>query len=126
MKTTKKHYRVFRKECRRLVKKWGLSDWKVYFEHSSIPGNRANCTWDINGYVCTIVLGVEWNTAPTLRGIKASAIHEVLHLVTARLGSLARCRYISKEEIEIEEERLAHILQGIIAGKGTTFEAERR
>lgn len=122
MKTTKKHYRIFREECQKLAKKFGLSDWKIYFEHASIPGNRANCTWDIEGYVCTIRLGKDWNTVPTKRGAKAAAIHEVLHIVTARLGSLARCRYISKEEIEIEEERLAHILQRVIAGKGTMFE----
>jgi len=108
MVTTKKHFEIFRKECQKWVKIFNLSNWQVYYEHKVIEGD-AECYARLNanlyGYVALIQLNKCWKGVPTNKGLKKSARHEIVHLLLARLGELAKSRYISGTElIEAEEE----------------------
>ena len=122
--TTGQNFLVFIDEAKRLIRQWGLVQWKVYFEHISLAkdGCRANVTCDLNSYVCVIRLSTIWNSEATITSIKSAAMHEVIHLILAKFACLGRLRYLSSEEMQSEEEALIHTFMNIITGKEATFE----
>lgn len=112
--TTNKHYKLFCKECKRLVKEWGLRDWKIYYEHDEDKGNRGRCWYDVANHTATIQLSAYWESKPSKKGIKFCARHEMTHLIIANLCWIASARYCTDSELDTEKERLVRHLQSII------------
>jgi len=114
--TTPRAFAIFKAECDRLVKLWGLNDWEVRVRHEDIGENLATCTPGIVSRICIIRLGTTWGPSdiPTDAAIKNAARHEVAHLATGELIALARARYVTDDEmtsaIETTAKRLERIL----------------
>ena len=113
-KTTKKNYKLFVHECQRLIRKWGLRDWKVYYERDDDENNRGRLWHDARNHVATIQLSKKWDIKPTRKSIKFCARHEVTHLLFAVLSELGSSRCFNEDEFQREKERVARHLQSIL------------
>lgn len=88
-------FRLFRRECERMVRLLGLTDWRIVYEHAQIADGNGRMRADMTGRVA--VLSYSRNAERHPRDV---ARHEVLELLLARLGEVARARYPSPDEIE--------------------------
>lgn len=107
MKTTTKHFELFKSECKKWINKFELNNWDILIECHSIKVGNAQCWTDIEGYVGSITLNTEWKGIRPLdkENIKKCAKHEVIHLLLARLSNYAKSRdYTEKDCYEAEEE----------------------
>ncbi len=120
MKTTKKHFDIFRTECEYWIKKLKLDNWKVYYTHQQLTKDSyASCATKVQGHVATLYFTHVWYTLNedfplTEKNIKESAKHEVIHLLLARMSDYAVSRdYTANDCLEAEEE-LVRKLEKII------------
>jgi len=117
MKTTKKHFKMFKKECRKWIKIFGLLGHKFYFQHEDIVGSQiAYCIFPNNheDRVFTIGLTRNLKCGYSLINIKRSAFHEVMEAFLYRIRNLASCRYLAPEEIEDEIHNIVRTLENVM------------
>lgn len=116
MKTTEKHFKIFKEECERLIKLWGLTGWKVYYEHTQLQEKYASMSTDLDNQVSSIALNTEWQELRPLNDdeIRKVAKHETIHLLLARLSDLGASRYVSSLELKSAEEDIVHKLEGLL------------
>ena len=117
MKTTKKQFDLFRSECQRLTKKWGLVGWRIeYIWDGEDRKERASIGVGLSGRVVTFYFPKDWHDdiKPTDQVIIESARHEVCHLLSARLRSLAVQRFTSEDEIYEANEELARLIDNAV------------
>ena len=118
MKTTKRHFEIFEKECRKWIDRFELNNWEIIFVHSKDASNRAWITPSNEGMNVKICLGSEWyNLEPdviTNVMIKRSAFHEVCELLIEPVCWLGECRYLTDTEMgparHILIGKLEHVL----------------
>jgi hypothetical protein len=117
MKTTKKQFELFKHECQRLIERWGLHGWRVEFVHDKDDTDeRASIGINLTGKAITFYFPVNWadEVKPTDEIIIKSARHEVIHLITARLRTLAIQRFTSSDEIYEANEEVARYIEKVI------------
>lgn len=122
MKTTKAHYKLFQAECRKWLRKFGLIDWRVTFFHedwseSCGPAN-AWCRWNQRGRTASLCLATDWGwseTSITNDMIRNKALHEVCHLLMARITDMAEC-YVAKDEVEEEAHCIIRRIENVLLG----------
>ena len=78
MKTTKKDFEVFKKECEKWIEFFGLKDWRVEYEHRPLDNARADVEADIMNKWAVITMSKDQEDK---KHIKESAFHEVCHLL---------------------------------------------
>ena len=116
MKTTKKDYELFKKECLYWIKRFELNNSRIYFEYKDLGENiGANCSPSTNGNM-TLALALEIHPFHRTQNeeIKYLAKHEVLHSLLGVLSELAHSRYVGQDELLDAEERLVRKLVNII------------
>lgn len=95
-KTTKKHFKLFKKECRYWLDRFDLGSWQVCFEHIDYPDmpSRAWHATKWKGRTSTIGLSHNWKAdrgdtyeldKPTKKKVALSAFHEACELLLVRL-----------------------------------------
>lgn len=101
MKTSKKHFTVFKKECLKWIVLFGLLDWKFSFFHEQWDNEAlANYKTNLEGKCAAINLSIDWADEPiTNAQIKRSAFHEVCEVMLSRLAICVRSRFVSSDEI---------------------------
>lgn len=115
IKTTKKQYREFKKEFMRWVDIFGFHDWEIFFYHEKLEDAFAKIICDAQNSIASVKFCSEVDEDDeNFLTPKMSAKHEAIHLLLARLSYLGKARYIMYEDLEIEEERLVHILIKIL------------
>ena len=82
IKTTKKHFELFKKECERWIKFFGLIDWRIEYELQDLPNDYARIEADLCNKWADIWLADELPKDVTTLQIKRSAFHEVCHLLS--------------------------------------------
>lgn len=106
-KTTKKQFEVFKAECKKWLKYFGLNGWRVEYRHDKSEGNRGQVAWSITARNSTITLADEWedfrDTPITDLEIRKVAFHEVCELLLARMTMMADGK-ISNHCYAVEEE----------------------
>lgn len=121
--TTDAHFRAFSTEVHRLVRLWGINDWIVKCAHMRLTDARAQCMTRVTHRVCTIALGKVWmpkdgngdeHFAPTLRDVKETARHEVIHLLLARVQDLGTTRFVTEDESTQAIEGLCRHLHDLL------------
>lgn len=122
---TDEHFDIFGTEVERLIKKWGMSDWKVYLERRTVAGARGGIVPDVDNHTATIYLSNGWESTPSRSSLLFCAQHETVHLVVSPLAWLAECRWITQSEVNTERERLVRHLQSIIFGNNTLLVREK-
>lgn len=121
MKTSKKDYQLFKDECTRLIKEWGLNGWNHAFEWINLKEANAKATLDGDSYNITFAIGKEidfdkfdFNGIKKENFIKNLAKHEMIHLLLARLTHCAEARFCTDSEMNEAEEELVRKLMCII------------
>jgi len=118
MKTTNKHFKLFKKECHKWVDRFQLNNYDIAFEHKKLNDAHARCIID-NEYDSTIALTSDIPTCFDYNMsmddyIKHLAKHEVIHVLLGRVMNTGNSRYITKAEILEAEEELVRKLEKII------------
>lgn len=103
IKTTDKEFEAFKEYCKKYVSLFELNDFEVHFELKKIKGAYATTVVDIMGHSTVISLNL-YNPPET--NLQKIALHEVCHLLIAKLTWLARSRYVMSEEIEETNEEV--------------------
>ena len=116
MKTNKKHFEIFKKECRKWIDRFELNSWRVDFEHIYINDHvYADCSASLVDHVATIRLNTGgYDASISVDIIKDSAKHEVLHLLVSRVSINGYTRFINRDEMVEGEEELVRMLSKII------------
>jgi len=110
--TNQKHFVLFKRECNKWIRRFGLLDWRVYYRHEDSVG-KARCTIQhLEDRVCIITLSKFWEgIEPTNDEICRTAFHEVCELLLARLYTLSRRRFVGEGEIEEEHHAIIRRLE---------------
>ena len=112
MKLTKKHFELFKSECLRLQKKWGLLDWRIDFGKGDLDGNAAaQMEAHVSDGVVKIAVDDEDKSDTE---IKEHAKHEMLHLLLARLYFCAKERESTIWDIRCAEHAVIRQLEKMI------------
>ena len=117
MKVTKKMYKEFEAEIRRLQKLLNMSDWKIDMQlraHNwdGEPMGSANCSIRISADVRRA--GLTLNTEiDDFTSIKEICRHEMGHLFWGTLVYIGTCRWGDESEINLEDERMATVFEGL-------------
>jgi hypothetical protein len=120
MKTKKKDFDIFRKECRRLIDSWELNGWSVRFEHNDIGNREAAMQRDAVSHNATIALNTELEFGSFKEEkkkneyLKELAKHETIHLLLGRLSYCGEYRWVTDSEYNEAEEELVRKLIKII------------
>jgi len=115
--TTPAHFELFKKECRKWIDFFELSDWNIYFDHPNNPegGFLARSTFSSITLVATLFLNRNWqHDKPNNQWVKKCARHEVIHILIGKLSVLAESRYVSEDEITPATEGLVHKIEAIM------------
>lgn len=80
MKTTKKQFKEFCAECRKWIKKFGLTEWEIYFYHEKIDA-AARVVGSTKEMTADILLSTEIEGPVFKTEIKRCAFHEVCELL---------------------------------------------
>ena len=83
-KTTKKHFKLFKRECRYWLDFFNLGSWRIDYTHKDHPDldGRAWITMNWVGRCATAGLAVNWDDdKPTARNVCRSGFHETCELL---------------------------------------------
>ncbi len=115
MKTTSKHFEIFKKECEKWIDRFGLYGWRFYYTHKDEDPNNtfAGCYWPElpQDRVFTLRLTVNISWLFTIRDIKRSAFHEVCEALLYRISYLGLARHLMVDEISEERHNLIRTLE---------------
>ena len=116
--TTRAEFAEFRAWCVLWVERFGLTDWCIAYRlDGESMGRLAGATLDAQARNATVYLANSHSADEPEWDMEALALHEVLHVVVADLGDLARSRYVMEDALERIEEalvvRLSHAIEAI-------------
>jgi hypothetical protein len=117
--TTKKDYRLFRKEVLKWQAKLGLADWRLDFFHQDSDNDDKTRGWFCHrgSFVANIGLSKNWGEDEiTNEKIKETALHEILHTLLGEIMWLAENRNTPQGLGDIEEHRIIRRLESAFLG----------
>ena len=111
--TTDEDFEVFKEECNKWIKRFGLFGWKVYYHHEEIDENAyAVCFANTMGRVSDIKLNKKCDTKDL--NIRKTAFHEVCELLLAKVEVLIKDRAYCYEDTREEIHNLIRIFERVI------------
>lgn len=117
MKTTKKQYEMFKKECQKWIDKWELNNWEVVYEWKDLGKSTARMIRDVVNHQATLAFTKNYDSDFDKQMsendyIKRCAKHEVIHLLLGRLAEYGLARFLGEDEmVEAEEELVRKLLK---------------
>jgi hypothetical protein len=113
MKTTKRDFREFCDECRRLQKLWGLSGWRLQLGWEELDDHRAaTCSIDLEQRALYVVLGKQKDEQDL--GCREWARHEMIHALLAPIGALSYQRFVQRSELYSAEHEVIEQLDRLL------------
>ena len=116
MKTSKSQFKLFKKYALDWIVEFGLSDWYVDIVHVSLDDTTiANCALGYNSQTATISFNTD-NCLEVMDNnlIHEVALHEVLELLLADLGSLVEARDYSETHYERATHKIINRLSKVL------------
>ena len=116
MKTTKKHFELFKAEFLEWISFFELTHWRFVFEHKDVEGVYAAVHTNPTDCVARVQFTQTWDTCRDLneKEIAETALHEACHVLTAKLDSVAARRIVSEEELTNASEETTRKIASII------------
>ena len=119
MKITQKQFNIFKKECKKWIKEFGLYDSKYYFSHEESEEDHviAYCQYpkSFDDRVFTLILNKEIDADFIKdKDIRRSAFHEVMESMLYPMYYYATQRFIDCESINSENHRIIRILEKVV------------
>jgi hypothetical protein len=115
--TTEKHFEIFKRECEKWIKRFGLLGHRFYYIHADGPTQYLAYCICPNAHqdrVFTLGLSKTLNCDYSMINLKRAAFHEVMEAFLYRLNNVARCRYVVPEEIEDEVHNIIRTLENVV------------
>jgi len=110
-------FRLFQRYFKEYQNRFGLLDYKTYFEYKPMEGYFSDVKVDHVGMVATVRLNSRLpKSSKEYQNIRQNAKHEAIHLLIADLEYLATERYTSEVEVERMVEKLVYRLEKLIDG----------
>lgn len=99
---TDKHFQIYKRRVKIWLKRFGLVDWKPYFDHTELIDDAyAMVEYDPVGRTATFSLNTtHFETKPTDKDIDLYAFHEVCELLLGKIKSLSMLRSVRQDEID--------------------------
>lgn len=116
-RTTEKDFKLFKKECERWLRLFGLSSWGVSFVHMTEEGNLAECASHFSARHAVLGLGKVWPTPATHDEIVRCAVHEVLELLLAPIQYLGESREWKSAEFDKERHAVIRRLEKVLLNR---------
>jgi len=120
MKVIRKHFDIFRQECIRWVRFFGLKEWKINavrrLDETLFEEERAlgKCAADPQSRVADFVIDADWGEIRvTTELLELCAFHEVCELLLFKLAKMAEVQY-SKAVVEEEVHVIVRKLENSI------------
>ena len=119
MKTTKKHFKIFKHECRRWIEIFGLKGWEFRYYHAKLGGfKNAACNYHLGDRHAEIYLFPKLERIkPTAEQIKLLAFHEICEVFIGPLFANAGARFLMEHEIKESAHVIIITLQNILYSK---------
>lgn len=116
MRTTKKDFELFKLYCDEAIKKLGLVEWSMHYEHRHVEGSYAETAWRLSAGVATVTFSTYWDDLrpKTEDAIQRLAFHEVLHILMAPLFAEASERYTNHLALETAEHLIIRRLENTL------------
>ena len=118
MKTTKKDFDLFKKECRKWIDIIGLKDWHIWYEHT--PTERhciAQYDLDDAGRSCVIYFTTGLDGEKLDRhDICSAAFHEIIEIYMRDLRRMAMTSY-SYDLVDSETHKIVRMLENVLFPK---------
>lgn len=121
MKVTKRQFEIFEREIKKWINLFGLNDWEIYIEQDDLEEDvEATCQWDKDNRLCYMKFAKAWDNDSvklTPKEIRATAFHEVLHLLFADIHDMAHGRYVVASDIDAAIHAIIKNLQNFFTLK---------
>ena len=115
MRVPKKDFLLFKKECLRLQKAWGLSGWELSFVFKPLNNSFGNTNANLESRKVTLTFSATLSDdTESDRNPRRTAKHEMLHVLLWRLSCNGRARYPTESEMDETEHELVMQLMKII------------
>jgi len=113
LKTTEIDFDIFKDECEKWIKIFGLSGWYVSYRHEPMDKTySANICYCFSSRTATIKLNTfRLEHECTELSLRKSAFHEVCELFLGKITCLAESRYLSAGQIEEETHNIIRTLE---------------
>jgi len=109
---TDQHFEEFKDGFNHYVERFGLKDYKIYFEQVDSDEFYGSIDADPRNGIATIKLCKEIDARDINDFVPyETGKHEAIHLLLARIEWIGSCRYVESGEISTEVERLVRILE---------------
>jgi len=114
--TTPEEFDLFKSECQRWLKFFGLTDWKVDFNHVILEDTYAQVK--TNGLEDRYaIFDFNLDCSETNRkhlDIPKTAFHEVLELLLYPLRYIGSCRYVQPEEFTAANHAIIRTMENTV------------
>ena len=117
MKTTNKHFELFKSECEYWQDIFNLNGFNLRIYWNEADKNRAQLDIDqLEEGILKVNFGQEINPDEdcTTEEIKKSAKHEMIHALLAEMSYASYRRFITQKEVYLLEEKLVNKLEKLI------------
>lgn len=117
MKTTARHFKIFKEEFTKWQEKLGLLEWRVDFWHTHLEDSYSTMRSNTVAKVAEVHLCTDWGEDNILsdKAIRETALHEAAHLLGADMYGLGCSRFTSKDALlmayEAQTIRLEKVLK---------------
>ena len=114
--TTPEEFDLFKSECLRWLKFFGLTDWDVVFEHKALKGNYAQIRVDGLSDRCAVFsfnLECDEESRQHMH-IERTAFHEVMELFLFPLHYIGTCRYVQPEEFDAANHAIIRTMENTV------------
>lgn len=117
VRTTKKQFRLFEKECRKWLDKLGLKDWFVEVHHADLEhgGTIGRCEWHSTNRCATLLFNLKLDENPSDWVIRRFALHECLELLLSGCtGEMWKAA--PNDIVERETHKVIRTLENLLLG----------
>lgn len=122
MKTTAKHFKVFKKEVEKWIPLLGIMDWSVVIEHKACPKGESNLAYGYISYCnksCVLCLSKDWTDNKISNiAIKRCGFHETAHVFFYPMEERLLNRGYSQDEVDKLIHGYIYVFENILFGIG--------
>jgi hypothetical protein len=115
--TTKEEFELFKSECQKWLKYFGLMDWKVDFSHEPLKDDEFAVVKSngLEDKYAIIALNTKCDeTDRKYLNIEKTAFHEVMELFLYPLYYIGTCRYAQPEEFTAANHAIIRTLENVV------------
>ena len=112
MKVTRKHFKIFKRECWKWIRRFGLVDFEWIFRVGKTEDADAQYSWDEQHRIVRVTLSKDLSRKPTKKNLRHIAFHEVFEILLGKLSIMAGDRY-SYGRVDEERHRIVKVMENV-------------